>query len=1674
MKTLVYRTLTLALFAVITRGADNDVMRVQSPYVVKYPLGPSMEVQRHQTAGQSSSFRDPRNTNIPQYNRECFSCLPSSFSSSNYGSSGSSYNSGSSYRSGSFPASGSYVAPQSTSTRHEVRREQKFINGQPTYDLHHERRYQDGSLVHEERDEKDEDDFGVPRGPAVAAGNQISNGNNQWYHQPSSSKSWEESAYENYTHDNRHGGEYGTGNQFSSNFNEDVARLREQLHRQMGTHTSHILPSATGSSQRREYHTQTRYVNGQPVYEKKEERKYQDGRLVHNDTQEKGTDELGTADLANGYHSAGAFIPSGYYNQRQEYHEESTRVGSSQYPSSAYYSGHQRAGWDGSQTQFRGQSSESSSSVSSPRQSTSPNYGPVSSSSSEISQEHRTYSSIPSYSSSYDRTSTDTRYRNADQSSYPTYREGPYQSSTYSQNSAGRPSLYPSYRPSTSTSTSNSREESYTRSSSSQSSRPTQESSSTQLTQDTRHRASSYPSYNPSSTSGGYYSQNSGDSSSSYSPHRQTPLSSSQDHRTDAIESPSSYPSYSPVIRGTTRISQESHENAYASSSNSPSNRKTAGGYTRSYPSNRPSDDIHRSYSRERHASSSSSTQRNLINGQDASSSEDLEETRVLQNAYDKSQGNVATYTTEVNSNNLYEESERDYDQYYRQPRPNNPRSSSTRISQSTSESRYRGQDSGNNGQPLPGSHTEGGARTVAVDLSSSYSGSSLTDQLLGSSRIHHGLDSHHTANQEVSLSGRERDHQSRPFDQQSNIRQQFNQRDLSPVGIPGVISGPHSTHGDGNYDSKDRYDISPLDDNSPQLPVVGNEVDSSLIPTMPTVEGEIDSSMLLPIQPSDNDHQYSGNGDESKEIDNDINTSDSLEPRSHSTSEHTQASSHYNETHSIYGSPERQYSSGSDHIYDQSRETTSDETRRGYPGSAGSRRYHYNETRRHSTIYGGQQNPNLALSPGASTLTSDCTQISGCNAGSVTSSSRRSEIRTSKRYINGQLVGITHYERQYENGKLVHENVTEQGVDELSPYELQKYGIDTLNLERGSYEPESYSQRHEVRQEKKYVNGHQVYDLHHERQFEDGQLVHDNRTEKDEDDFGEPPSHADYPGIGYSTRFSDDTNRHEVTQSQHLQQHVRSETQPGSVGRSSQTNQVMDTSRVITKPVYTTRRHETRRQQEYVNGHPVYDLHHERRYHDGSLVFENKTELDEKNLGGSAGGHYDALHQIMSGNTLNTASESSYRQTSGASTGGSAFSASSYGSSSSRQNEGSYQGPSASQSGSSYQGSSASQSDSSYQGSSPRHGSGSSQESYRSSSSETTQNYGSLGPISDSLLTSGGPSLSHSGGARTTILGGSYQGSSSSLGSNSDQRSSETRGSESYQQSSLSSRERTQSNGSSGSTGSSFLGSGGSSLIHSGGAKTTVLGSLDTDQSNGESSSRQYSSNSFETSHQSSSAGGGCLTCVLLGGSGYSSHGSSASHGASHSYSGALGGAGYSDGYSQRREMNKEEYYEDGKLLHGQEEERSYEDGRLIQENRRQYSDIPGQYSNTKALQSAGTSYTSSGSSGSSQSSVFSSSTEGESEYGARVTVKGDTTGVCDASPCQNGGTCIAGFRGPLCVCRFGFKGTHCEEVYCPKRFCRHGGECSVEDGRHICSCRNGFSGARCQARSRRHASKP
>nr|XP_027228618.1 hornerin-like isoform X9 [Penaeus vannamei] len=1552
--------LMLTCLAASTAGVDNDVQKVDLPEVVKDPLGPRMEVL------SQSGPREMRAATFPGFPSGCLSCTTGGLGGSTYGSSYS--------LDAGFPRPG-LLRPvsesQGNSYKHEVRSESKIVNGQPVYDLYHERRFEDGNLVHEERKEKGAKDVDASLSLGQAQGYPDGPGYSRHLHETHlQSSSVGSSDYGSAGTLSAHGG-------VSPDYNSDLSSLSERLRQQMLLLKNRKGHENLGGSHHAVY-SQTRYVNGQPVYVKKEERKYEDGQLVYNRTDEKGPDDLGTQHVAQQYDTSGSPVGpgGGYYERREEQrHFSSSSQGShalhpgtfpgrapareeslyhrqdSAYPS--YRPGY-NSGSTGSSTQYTHES----------REETSSGYRPTSGSSTQYTQESREETSSgyrpyrPTSGGSSTQYTQDSREETS--SGYRPYRPTSGSSSTqYTQETREESSSgYRPYRPTSGGSSTQYTQETREESSSGyRPYRPTSGGSSTQYTQDSREETSS--GYRPTSGSSStqYTQESREETSSGYRPYRPTSGSSSTQYTQESREETSSgYRPYRPTSgSSSTQYTQETREE---SSSGYRPYRPTSGSSTQYTQDTR--EESSPRHTPDRATSSSSSTQYTL-----ESQSSHRPQTDRWTHTQQTDEELHSSYRPASRPSTSSTHSRQDTStstQYTQESTegPTYPSRPSYRPSGSTSHEREESYESSWQQQRRNHTYTpsSGDFHTTVVQQNTRQP-ETTTQGALDSSRRDGSSDIYsQTYEQSSSTDSTNHDQYSRGYNTEYDQRQQgvtshYSQeasaeRRLTTdegrdtVGIPGVLSGPHSQYGNDEKHNKERYDISPLEDNGPELPSVDNEIDSSYVPTLAPVDSEIDSSV------------YSGRGQESA-----IHT----DRRYHSSRQDTSRT----DTHS-QGRPTHGYSDSSYH-YRHNRTTTQgainsvpvstpaqvpgadDASSYGYPSVEGTSRHHYNESWRTSISADSQPQPAY----GSTSSSSSSSQVRNCGQFSCIvvgdgqlSSSRQTQTRVSTRYVNGELVGITHHIRQYEDGKLVHENRTEQSVDDLSEEDLRRYGIDQLHLVQGSYQPESYSQRHEVRQEKKYVNGEQTYDLHHERRFEDGSLVYENRTEKDADELG-ASSPGGYEG-SYSQTHQEGGARHEVTQSQHLQQHVTS----GAVGditagHAAETQQVTDTAHVAVVPVYTSRRYETRRQQEFVDGQPTYDLHHERHFNNGSLVYENKTELNEGELRTShSSGHQDALHQILSGNTLSTAYDRSSSATAHGSYGsGLEASRSSYGESAASQSAGSYSGSSAS-----------------YHG---------------SESSRQTGLYGE---------------------SASSQIGGSYSGSSS------------------------------QGSGSYGGTGVSYSSSS-SSETHESSASGFPVGHT---AGSSRATTSVLGAGSYSSSSQQESSGG-CLSCMLVGSSGFSGQGSL----------GVSGGAG-ADGYSHRQEMNMEEHYEDGQLVHGQEESRVFENGQLVHESQRQYADAPSQSFRASALQSS------------------------EASSGEAAS--------CEKSYCQNGGTCIPGFMGPLCTCPFGFKGKDCSEPYCPKRFCRYGGSCRVDGARHVCACAEGYSGYRCQTRTyrhaRRHASKP
>ncbi|XP_055332270.1 neurogenic locus notch homolog protein 1-like [Paramacrobiotus metropolitanus] len=72
----------------------------------------------------------------------------------------------------------------------------------------------------------------------------------------------------------------------------------------------------------------------------------------------------------------------------------------------------------------------------------------------------------------------------------------------------------------------------------------------------------------------------------------------------------------------------------------------------------------------------------------------------------------------------------------------------------------------------------------------------------------------------------------------------------------------------------------------------------------------------------------------------------------------------------------------------------------------------------------------------------------------------------------------------------------------------------------------------------------------------------------------------------------------------------------------------------------------------------------------------------------------------------------------------------------------------------------------------------------------------------------------------------------------------------------------------------------------------------------------------------------------------------------------------------------------------------------------------------------------------------------------------------VCDAAPCENGGTCnLLSLSSYTCECRHGYRGPNCnKEDYCASYPCSNGGTCKSLDDGFQCQCRKGYKGVKCE----------
>ncbi|KAG0726180.1 hypothetical protein GWK47_004424 [Chionoecetes opilio] len=973
-------SLTLNLVAA---GADSEVQRVKGPNVVTRALGPLMEVS------------GPSRPNPVREQREASPCVSCSMG----GLHRSAHNGG-------------------HSSREEVRSEQQYVNGQPVYDMYHERRFQDGRIVHDRREERDEDDLGYrPSSHGTNSGQSSLTRNSDsrhnhgrgTYRNPSSSGNTRD-------HTQAYGSDSHEQSQSSGTLDTEFERMQENMRRQMMSFGSQ--QPTYGGSQRSEYSSKVRYVNGQPVYEKKEERKYKDGELVHEDTQEKGPEHFGTEDVLRRYDANGALITDGSYGGDAQYRRWETR-----------------------------------------RQSSGPTNRPT---------------HTPRYSS-------------------------------FSQDHQQSGSTYPRHRPSIDSSS--------TRNSPTYSSRPTY------------RRPSSYnPSYNRVSSEHSSTEHHSSSSSSPYSPY--TPTYTRPSHQ-DARES-----NYGYNLREDTRPSHPSGHSPY--------------------PTNRRPTTPNREYSRphQRPASGESSTHYRSEQTRHSVSDSDLTQQR-------------PTYPTDDLQVTQVQQSSRT-------PEDDHPR---RQHAQHTAQSSLTWEPSRVPNKPP----YEDAVNPSSINREDRYGSYGQREDVLDSNYPQRRVS--------PSIGDRHPDSNEAMGESEEDQLQQIDTDD-------------------------DRYDINPMDTGElPPIPPVDmeavltdrytNSAEDEREDDLTSGRGTLDhdthrSHSAISSDTRHRAHVWSSNSD------------DYGSSRGNVAGDHTSPSHRARPGYSLTSSHE-----------DQTRTTSN--TR---PVSEGSRRYQYNETRRHTSVVNDKQ-PHPEDLP--------CTRANGCVVpGSPLTSSRRSEVRTVYRYVNGRLVGMTQHERRYKNGKMVYDNTTEHGRNEVAHLNLEEYGMGQLDLPQEAIRPGIYSQQHEVKEEKEYADGQQIYDLHQERHFEDGNLVFNNRVELDEDDLQEM-------GQAGAGRQVIDHSREDTMQGRH-----HTTVTPGGLD-TSLLHQVPDSRHPSSVPVYDSRRFESRQEQEFVNGQQVYDLNHERRYRNGSLVYDNRTEQNEDDLSGSP--HHDALHSILSGNTLTTASQDTYNR---------------------------------------------------------------------------------------------------------------------------------------------------------------------------------------------------------------------------------------------------------------------------------------------------------------------------------------------------------------------------------------------------------------------------------------------
>lgn len=110
---------------------------------------------------------------------------------------------------------------------------------------------------------------------------------------------------------------------------------------------------------------------------------------------------------------------------------------------------------------------------------------------------------------------------------------------------------------------------------------------------------------------------------------------------------------------------------------------------------------------------------------------------------------------------------------------------------------------------------------------------------------------------------------------------------------------------------------------------------------------------------------------------------------------------------------------------------------------------------------------------------------------------------------MDGRKVYDLEHEKEYRNGQLIkehHQEKTPKDYGVHSSQEVTNYVPSSFNNNYGSSyisqsssvgQPLHLSSQYEKLEEEKFVNGQQVYDLYHEKEFKDGRLVKERHQEK-------------------------------------------------------------------------------------------------------------------------------------------------------------------------------------------------------------------------------------------------------------------------------------------------------------------------------------------------------------------------------------------------------------------------------------------------------------------------------------------------------------------------------------------------------------------------------------------------